>query len=93
MFLAQQREHRQMGITDPKGLFQFSKACSKQARLLALQEAKAIHAEQEVLLEAERELHALDEEAAAVQEEAQRRELAQDLDQVLDLVRGFENHF
>jgi hypothetical protein len=38
--LAQQWEHKQMGISDPKGLYQLSKACSKQSRLLAIRQAK-----------------------------------------------------
>ena len=102
MFLAQQYEQRQMGIVDPKGLFQFSKACSKQARLLAVQHAKAIHAEQEQQLQLEREqrrrrLLQLQEqngtaeaEAEAADEDVQIQELAQNLDDVLELVSGFE---
>jgi hypothetical protein len=43
-FLAQQYEHQQLGIDDPRGLFQFSKACSKHSRkrafLLAQENAR-----------------------------------------------------
>ncbi len=35
-FLAQQNEQQQLGIDDPRGLFQFSKACSKHSRKRAL---------------------------------------------------------
>ncbi len=39
-FLAQQYEHQQLGIDDPRGLFQFSKACSKHSRKRALLQAQ-----------------------------------------------------
>jgi hypothetical protein len=35
--LSQQHEHKLMGVEDPKGLFQFSRACSKLSRKRALQ--------------------------------------------------------
>jgi hypothetical protein len=38
--LQQQNEHKQLGMQDPKGLFQFSRACSKKARQQALQQAR-----------------------------------------------------
>jgi hypothetical protein len=38
--LQQQNEHQQLGMQDPKGLFQFSRACSKKARQQALQQAR-----------------------------------------------------
>lgn len=103
MFLAQQYEQRQMGIVDPKGLFQFSKACSKQARLLAVQHAKQIHAEQEQQLKLEREQQRLvllrrqqlqknGTGTAEDDEDAHIEELAQNLDDVLELVSAFETH-
>jgi hypothetical protein len=39
-FLAQQYEHQQLGIHDPRGLYQFSKACSKHSRKRALLQAQ-----------------------------------------------------
>jgi hypothetical protein len=39
-FLAQQNEHQHLGIDDPRGLFQFSKACSKHSRKQALLQAQ-----------------------------------------------------
>jgi hypothetical protein len=39
-FLAQQNEQQQLGIDDPRGLFQFSKACSKHSRKRALLQAQ-----------------------------------------------------
>jgi hypothetical protein len=44
--LRQQSEHKKLGVNDPKGLFQFSKACSKKSRQQALKQARA--REQEV---------------------------------------------
>lgn len=44
--LQQQLEHKKLGVNDPKGLFQFSKACSKTSRQQALKQAQ-VH-EQEV---------------------------------------------
>ena len=38
--LAQQDEHQRLGLKDPKGLFQYSKAASKQSRLRAIRAAK-----------------------------------------------------
>jgi hypothetical protein len=38
--LQQQNEQKQLGMQDPKGLFQFSRACSKKARQQALQKAR-----------------------------------------------------
>ena len=37
--LATQSEHQQLGIQDPRGLYQFSKACSKTSRQRAVEEA------------------------------------------------------
>ena len=39
--LKQQLEHRQLGMSDPKGLFQLSKAFSKKAKLDALKAGRA----------------------------------------------------
>lgn len=38
--LAQQWEHQQLGIHDPKGLFQYSKTCTKSSRQRALEKGK-----------------------------------------------------
>jgi hypothetical protein len=38
--LAQQWEHQKLGISDPKGLFQFSKSLSKGSRQRAIRQAK-----------------------------------------------------
>jgi hypothetical protein len=38
--LQQQNELKQLGMQDPKGLFQLSRACSKKARQQALQQAR-----------------------------------------------------
>jgi hypothetical protein len=40
--LATQSEHQQLGIQDPRGLFQFSKACSKTSRQRAIEEARRL---------------------------------------------------
>lgn len=37
----QQMEHQKMGMKDPRGLFQLSKALSKRSKELALKSAKA----------------------------------------------------
>lgn len=41
MLLLHQLEHQKMGLTDPKGLFQVSKALSKRSKELALKAAQA----------------------------------------------------
>jgi hypothetical protein len=40
--LATQSEHQQLGIQDPRGLYQFSKACSKTSRQRAVEEARRL---------------------------------------------------
>jgi hypothetical protein len=39
--LQQQLEHKKLGVNDPRGLFQFSRACSKKSRQQALKLARA----------------------------------------------------
>lgn len=41
LFLLQQLEHQRMGMNDPRGLFQLSKAFSKRSKELALKAAQA----------------------------------------------------
>ena len=128
MFLAQQKEQQRMGVKDPKGLFQFSKACSKKSRLQAIQYAKEIHEEQLILLQdsnqqLQKQQQMVDPEpstsspphgptdrtpagsqpttaASSVPSTVASRggindllSLADNLDQVLDLVSDFETHF
>lgn len=76
--LAQQWEHKQMGISDPKGLYQLSKACSKQSRLLAIRQAKE---------DAQQVKQGQQQHNRSVQY------LAMQLDCVLDLVRDGTDHF
>jgi hypothetical protein len=38
--LRQQCEHQRLGLADPKGLFQFSRACTKKSRQDAIKKAK-----------------------------------------------------
>jgi hypothetical protein len=76
--LAQQWEHKQMGISDPKGLYQLSKACTKQSRLLAIRQAK--EAAQQVKQEQENYRSGV-------------KYLARQLDCVLDLVGDGTDHF
>jgi hypothetical protein len=47
--LQQQLEHKKLGVNDPKGLFQFSRACSKKSRQQALEQARAHEQEVEEL--------------------------------------------
>jgi hypothetical protein len=47
--LQQQVEHKQLGLQDPKGLFQLSRACTKKSRQQALQQGR--QHEKEVLEE------------------------------------------
>jgi hypothetical protein len=57
--LQQQNEHKQLGMQDPKGLFQFSRACSKKARQQALQQAREHEKEVQKLHQSTSTLHAL----------------------------------
>lgn len=57
-FLKQQDEHRQLGIKDPRGLYQFSKAMSKNSKCRALENGKSV--EKECAISKEELVHAID---------------------------------
>ena len=67
--LKQQQEHKSLGIVDAKGLFQFSKACSKNARQRALKAGKQHAVEVEMSWEERRQdtLNTLDDALALLE--------------------------
>ena len=58
--LQQQMEHERLGLKDPKGLFQFSKAASKQSRLRAIQIAKEDEREAQKIISQEHVTETID---------------------------------
>ena len=77
--LEQQNEQRQLGMIDPKGLFHFSRAASKQSRLRAIHQAK----------EDARQAQEFSKEQEEEEEEDQRQTL-DIIDNVLDLMDQME---
>ena len=57
--LGQQSEHNTLGIQDPKGLYQFSRACSKTSRQKALKDARE-HEQEVKVLSREATIEAID---------------------------------